>query len=301
MAKAALARSERLQSVEEGELLALVAAQPRVRICSLEYRGRKLWLKHYGVEILHPGRLLHFILTPVIYPRFMKSSSITTPAGMVRRETRKLKAFARAGLLTPELIWQRGRSLLLSDLSISVKHQLRNLDQAGERAAHEALLVQLSEALGRVHAAGLCHGRPLARDAYYHEGEVGFGDFEEEPEAVMPLAEAQARDLAIQMLETVALARDPGTPARCFAAYRRHAPQETLAALSRLIRFFERFLPLTRGYCRLSRFLFGGYEPRDFLRLERTLEFLKTALGCEGDEELPSVDLPVKQQRARAR
>jgi len=47
--------------------------------------------------------------------------------------------------------------------------------------------------------------------------------------------------------------------------------------------------------------VFGGYEPRDFIRVDRTLEFLKTALGCSVDEALPAVDLPVKQRQLHSR
>src|SRR5690606_39575859 len=65
-----------------------------------------------------------------------------------------------------------------------------------------AMLVEMAGALGRVHARGLCHGRPHPRDLFRTaDGRWGYLDFEEEPEASMPLAAAQAREVWLMFME----------------------------------------------------------------------------------------------------
>ncbi len=265
------------RALQARDMEALFTQAGRARVAPVTLEGRKLWLKRYRGLPYHPGRLLHWLVSPLLYPRFLKSSAMLGPKGMVSRERRKLAAFAERGFLTPEVLFCEKRTLLLGDLSETVKARLGRLNAEGKRAEREALLVRLSESLGRVHAAGLCHGRPLARDTFYHEGEIGYSDFEEEPEAVMPLADAQARDLFIQMQEIMALAKDPETPARCLAAYRAEAPEETLAALARLLRFFGLLRAPLRGFCRLSAAVTGGYVPRDLRRLEAFFVLLESA------------------------
>ncbi|WP_455373261.1 hypothetical protein [Limibacillus halophilus] len=256
-----------------------LSARERKRVKAVELRGHKLWVKRYGVELFHPGRLLHWFFSPIIYPRFLKSSRMLTRRGMVERELRKLTAFRRAGLLTPEVVYDAANGLVVTDLTESAKERLQRFSREGDIAGHEDLLVALSRELGRVHAAGLCHGRPLTRDALCHEGRLGFVDFEEEPEEVMPLAAAQARDAWLQLLETMALAKRPETPELCFAAYRAEAPKSALEGLRPILRFFGAFLPLARGSQKVFRLVTGGYVPRDLIRFERTIEFLRGKMG----------------------
>lgn len=263
--------------LDAGVLEGVLTQARNARVAPVTLDGRKLWLKRYRGIPYHPGRLLHWLVSPLLYPRFLKSSAMLGAQGMVAREQRKLKAFSGRGFVTPEVLFCKKRILLLGDLTETVKTRLGKLHAEGKREEREALLVPLSESLGWAHAAGLCHGRPLARDTFYHQGEIGYSDFEEEPEAVMPLADAQARHLFIQMQEIMALAKDPQTPARCLAAYRAQAPKDTLEALARLLRFFGLLRAPLRGFCRVSAAVTGGYAPRDLRRLEAFFVLLESA------------------------
>ena len=262
----------------QDELTALANAASRLRMQPVQIGGRKVWVKQFGVERLHPGRFLHWLASPFIYPRFLKSSALRGGRGMLKREKRKISLFERAGFKVPAILAEGDRVLILADLGESAKARLGRLVVEGDLERHQAVLESLSAALGRIHAAGLCHGRPLARDAILSGGDVVFVDFEEEPEAVMPLADAQARDLWVQMLEISALARGQDTMARCFDAYRREAPEAVLKALRRYLRFFRPLRPLLRGLCWISAKLTRGYAPRDLIRLEGCFAFLEREL-----------------------
>ena len=112
---------------------------------------------------------------------------------------------------------------------------------------HDALLVQAADALGRIHAAGLSHGRPHVRDFFLCDGEVGFMDFEEDPASVMPLEMAQARDVFLYFLIVASRAMRPGeTCPAALEAWLRHATNATQHELRSLTALASRILPLIR-------------------------------------------------------
>ena len=194
----------------QDELTALANAASRLRMQPVQIGGRKVWVKQFGVERLHPGRFLHWLASPFIYPCFLKSSALRGGRGMLKREKRKISLFERAGFKVPAILAEGGEGRGRVDD-----------DEAGHERAVAGAQVHVVVELELGHqeqrqplAAGLCHGRPLARDAILSGADVVFVDFEEEPEAVMPLADAQARDLWVQMLEISALARGQDTMAR---------------------------------------------------------------------------------------
>src|SRR5690606_22621658 len=103
---------------------------------------------------------------------------------------------------------------------------------------HEAMLVEMAQALGKAHKLDLCHGRPYPRDLFrQQDGTWGFLDFEEEPEAAMPLGAAQARDVWLMFMEITRQARAPKTPYNAFDAWRDVAPDQALIELRRLVSF----------------------------------------------------------------
>jgi hypothetical protein len=76
---------------------------------------------------------------------------------------------------------------------------------------------------------------------------LGFMDFEEEPQSVMPLATAQARDIWLLFLQIATSARlGTETRDRAYEAWSRHAPPQAIAELRRMTRFLAGFLSIAR-------------------------------------------------------
>ncbi len=130
--------------------------------------------------------------------------------------------------------------------------------------------------LGDVHAAGLCHGRPHVRDMSVKNDRWYFFDFEEEPEAVMPLSTAQARDVWLMFCPITHSSLAPETPTRAFDCYRRAAPREVLDNLRALVDSIACVLPLLRAFLRVRP---GG----DLGRLRNVTALMIRELGLRGD------------------
>jgi hypothetical protein len=85
------------------------------------------------------------------------------------------------------------------------------------------------------------------RDFFLADGRVGFMDFEERPQDVMPLETAQARDIWLLFLQVATRACDaPKTCDAAFARWCENAPPRALEELCRLTGILGRFLPVAR-------------------------------------------------------
>ncbi len=162
---------------------------------------------------------------------------------MIERECRQIDAFRTHGFAVPEVLYRSRSALVLSDLGPSVGAQLVAMRQQ-DPDGHEALVERCGLELGRVHGAGLCHGRPHPRDFALPDGQFGFFDFEEDPAAVMPLAMAQARDVWLLLLDTTTRALSATTPIATLAAWRRFRPENAEFALAELVSRLARLLPV---------------------------------------------------------
>jgi tRNA A-37 threonylcarbamoyl transferase component Bud32 len=220
-------------------LLGLLLHSPRKRIASAVVDGQRVWIKRYDVERMPIGKRLHGWLTPILRPAFLRSSPLLDPARQRARESSKTQAFADAGFRVAEIVYANGAVMVMKDASPTLQTRLASLRAAGDTTAHDDLLVAACGALGRMHAAGLCHGRPHPRDMLVDGAQWGFLDYEEEPEAAMPLAQAQARDIWLMLMPTCALARAADAPRRALAAYRQTAPAAASAGLADMAGFFK--------------------------------------------------------------
>jgi tRNA A-37 threonylcarbamoyl transferase component Bud32 len=253
------------------QLLKLLAARPR-RLSSAEIDGSTVWIKRFDTEKRPVAKRLHALLSPVLPLAFLRASPHADAAGLAAREARKVARFAAAGFATPQLLWRGGAVVVLSQVAQIAEPELARLQAAGDVAGHDALLVEMAGLLGRVHAADLCHGRPHPRDMFrMADGTWGLLDFEEEPEAAMPLAVAQARDLWLLFMQIASRTRDEEVRAAAFEAWRAHAPaaivpelRRAVAALSVLVPGLKFLRPLGLG--------------KDGLRLLDSILFLRTAL-----------------------
>lgn len=249
----------------------LVAAYAHLRVACVEVEGRRLWIKRYDVERMPFGKVLHALVSPLL-PVFLRSSARAGGQSGLERERRKMERFRAAGFPGADILSSGPSVLVLSDVGESAQKRLGEL-RSMDAAAHDDLLVRLAQGLGEAHRAGLCHGRPHPRDMFLAQGRVGFLDFEEEPEAVMSLPMAQARDLWLLFLQISSRAALPGAQMRAFSAWRAAAPAAVVPALAQLVGFFHRWMAPLRL---LPESLLG----KDALYAVQATSFLKSALDA---------------------
>ncbi|MFC5586628.1 lipopolysaccharide kinase InaA family protein [Nitratireductor kimnyeongensis] len=254
-------------------LLRLLITGERQRVSSTVLDGHTVWIKRYDVERQPAAKWLHTALTPLMPAAFLRASPGTNTATAIEREVRKLDAFREAGLPTAKLLFRNDRVLVLSNVAPIAQSELDMLARHGEHDAHEGLLVQAADALRKAHSLGLCHGRPHPRDMFItNDGRWGFVDFEEEPEAAMPLAIAQARDVWLLFLQICMQSKLADTPQKAFDAYFVEPPRHVADELRRIIRFFTPLIPLLGA---IEHWGLGS----DGKRVLKATRFLKTALG----------------------
>lgn len=252
------------------QLLRLLVTAPRHRLSPAVIGGRAVWIKRFDAVRRPLAKRVHDRVSPLL-PVFLRASPACDAAGLARREARKAVAFADAGIATPATLWRSAGVLVLSEVAAIGEPMLDRLRDA-DPVRHDRMLVEMAAALGRVHAAGLCHGRPHPRDMFrLDDGGWGFLDFEEEPEAAMPLAAAQARDIWLLFMQIAGRALDARTCDRAFRAWLAAAPADILPQLRRVVAAFSRLLPGLR-------FLRPLGLGSDGHRLLAALVFLRDAL-----------------------
>ncbi len=225
-------------------LAALVRDGERVQAVSLSCGT--VWIKRHGDKGRRAIVAVQTAVARLLRLSFVRPSPAETGEGMVKRDLRRMQSFARNGIATAKIIYTSGNAIVLSDVAPTVERRLGELRE-GQPAAHDDLLVFCSRELGRLHAAGLCHGRPFPRDMFISDDRLGYIDFEEEPEAVMPLATAQARDLWLLFLQLSDRAVDRHqTQDRAYQAWAACASQAAIAELGTMTRSLSRFLWLAR-------------------------------------------------------
>ena len=249
------------------ETLLLVLARGTRRVEPVEMSFGTVWVKRYGTERAIVWTRAQGFLARLFRQPFLRASPRLDRKAMVDREIRRIAAFAAKGLPVPRVLYRSDSALVLSDAGPTVNARLAELKSV-DPAAYDDLLVTCASDLGTLHAKGLCHGRPHPRDLFLDEARIGYMDFEEEPEAVMPLATAQARDLWLLFLQIVPSALDGETTVGlAFSAWMANAPTDALMELGLLVSFLAKFLWLTRLIGRVHM----GSDLRRFLAATRYL------------------------------
>ncbi|WHA43079.1 serine/threonine protein phosphatase [Agrobacterium larrymoorei] len=250
------------------------------RIQQLQLSVGSVWIKRQGTEKAPRWVKLQSFLASLLPYKFLKPSPILKPNEMMAREKRRMIEFAQAGFAVPEIIYASETAIVLSDVGPTVQRTLK-MFKGQESDAHDPLLVDAAAAIGNLHAAGLCHGRPHVRDFFIRDGQIGFMDFEEEPQSVMPLATAQARDIWLLFLPLTTLAMDAEkTLPAAYNAWASRAPAAAIAELRRLVHVLGRFLPLARLIGRVQM----GSDLRRFIL---ATDFLTNAVKTEAAGKKP--------------
>lgn len=239
---------ETIPRMTDGDIETLLAALTREtnRVERVDLSFGAVWIKRYGTERPPVWTKAQTVLAGLFGQPFLRPSPYLDSNGMIAREIRRIETFAKAGVPVPNVLYSSGSALVLSDVAPTVTSRLKTL-ATSDPAAHDDLLVACAAHLGALHAKGLCHGRPHPRDFFIAGEAIGFMDFEEEPEAAMPLATAQARDLwllFLQLADRALMGRE--TNDRAFAAWHSVAPAGIDGELAKMLRFLGKFLSPTR-------------------------------------------------------
>jgi hypothetical protein len=217
------------------------------RISSVRVRNRTVWIKRFDAEERPFLKRVHARLSRLAPIASLRSSLLLDAGGVLKREARKADAFKTAGFPVADILHEGESALIMANAAPSLSEELAHRRQYN-LPEHDALLVDMAATLARAHAAGLCHGRPHPRDLFLTgEGQIGFLDFEEEPEAVMPLAAAQARDAWLIFMHVGGRGLLEETEARAVRAYLDHAPPAAVKELRRLVRFFSLLTPVLKA------------------------------------------------------
>ncbi|WP_411034374.1 serine/threonine protein phosphatase [Shinella sp. BYT-45] len=258
-----------IPQMTDGDVETLLAALTRKtrRVERVDLSFGAVWIKRYGTERPPVWTKAQAMLARLFSQPFLRPSPYLDSKGMIAREIRRIETFAAHGVPVPEVLYSSGSALVLSDVAPTVMARLDAL-RGADPAAHDALLVACAADLGALHGKGLCHGRPHPRDFFMAGERIGFMDFEEEPEAAMPLPTAQARDLWLLFLQLVDRARlGEATAEKAYAAWRASAPPAAEAELAEMLRFLGKFLSPTRLIGRVHM----GSDLRRFLAATRYL------------------------------
>ncbi|MCC8931768.1 serine/threonine protein phosphatase [Rhizobium sp. 'Codium 1'] len=225
-------------------LRALVQSDDRVQCLDLPHR--RLWIKRQGVKVLPRFVSFQGLVAALLRVPHLRPSPQLAPDAMQAREIARMHIFAAAGFPVPPIVFQSKTAMVMADVGPTLAERLNTL-RTSDPVGHDALLVQAADGLGRVHAAGLSHGRPHVRDFFLSDGEVGFMDFEEDPASVMPLEMAQARDVFLYFLIVASRAIRPDeTCPAALGAWSRHATDAAQRELRSLTALASRILPLIR-------------------------------------------------------
>jgi tRNA A-37 threonylcarbamoyl transferase component Bud32 len=225
-------------------LAALLRGSKRVERVGLS--SGAVWIKRYGTERAPRWVALQRMLANLIRAPFLRPSPVLADEGMAEREIRRIAQFAAHDVPTARVIYSSGSAVVFSDAGETIDSELWAIAKR-DAPAHDDMLIHCAAELGRLHAKGLCHGRPYPRDMFLKDGRVGFMDFEEEPDKVMPLETAQARDIWLLFLQVATRAKlGRATHDRAYHAWAEVAPPAAIAELRKLTGFLGAFLSTAR-------------------------------------------------------
>ncbi|MDM9627001.1 serine/threonine protein phosphatase [Rhizobium sp. S152] len=221
-------------------LAALIGGKERVQRVALS--GGAVWIKRYGTERKPRWVILQRLAANLIRAPFLRPSPVLGDEGMAEREMRRIAQFSAKGIPTPRVVYSSGAAVAFSDVGLTLDRYMKHVLK-GDPVACDDMLVRCCAELGRLHAKGLCHGRPFPRDMFLRDGRIGFMDFEEEPDTVMPLETAQARDIWLLFLQVAQRARlGKVTHDRAYEAWAAVAPPAAVSELRKLTGFLGGFL-----------------------------------------------------------
>lgn len=224
------------------------------------FEGRDAWIKRPEAERSTFFSGLHRVLSRAL-PKVLRPTNAVGGAAALAAEAARLRDFHAAGLPVPHVLEETADHIVLADCGATLRTHLRATQDGVERAR---LIKAAQDVLVQVHQSGRAHGRPFVKDMTIGgDGtQIHLLDLEEDPCALMDIADAQARDVWLFLMSCAEFHDDPETGLRSqLAAFLEELPtglRPHLVALGRGLRPFRRIIGATRTMS-LSRDVAGAY------------------------------------------
>ncbi|MFH1804981.1 MAG: hypothetical protein ABID63_08850 [Pseudomonadota bacterium] len=168
------------------------------RVFPLRWQGQRVWVKQaVPNKVKGWHRLQRLIATLTGLPMLRPTVSPGGAAGL-QSEGRVLRGLALAGVPVPDVVLQTDVWLVIGDNGAILQNVIEDAVRDGDEALVTGMIERAALALAGLHARAAAHGAPLLRNITLRDaGDIGFIDFEEDPNARMPLPDAQARDVLL--------------------------------------------------------------------------------------------------------
>lgn len=212
-----------------------LGATARERVFSLEFEGRKLWVKRPGLPRLRSSVLMQRCLALLTGLAMLKPARQSAGRAGLHAEAEALHKLSADGWPVPPVLALNDEWLLLGDAGQSVESLLGRETDAAER---RVLIEACADLLSRLHAGGHWHGGAQIRNFSWADGKPGLLDLEDHDLPGMTLAQRQARDLLLFLYSLTRYDRDSAAPLLTPLAQKlvQAASAETRAELARLHR-----------------------------------------------------------------
>jgi tRNA A-37 threonylcarbamoyl transferase component Bud32 len=201
------------------------------RIAPIEVEGVRVWLKDFDQPTRAEWERIQRVVFGLSRLHILRPVPSLSGTEGARNEVAAIHRLTAIGVRVPQLLWQEGARIVLSDIG----ETLRDLQRRAGAASIETTAKSAARELSRIHQRGLAHGRPILRNMTWDGETVGFLDFEERPTDVMPLETAQARDVML-LLISAARRCEADLVKEVFAAYSRDMPPGIEGELQRVSR-----------------------------------------------------------------
>lgn len=226
----------------------LTLAHPESRTMYGLLNGERIWIKQICPPKARIWHALQKILAATLRQPILRCTVSPGGPDALAREAERLVTFKAHGFHVPAVLARNEQMLILTDAGPQLREWLDNNKEPQKR---RNALREATNALARVHKAGMTHGRPYVRDMTWDGHRIGFLDLEEDPVRVMPLPCGQARDIWLFLGSAARFARAPDNKyiyeepliMDLWAEYVRQTDPQVVDALKRFVRFLN---PLRR-------------------------------------------------------
>lgn len=222
-----------------------IAAHLNDMIVSFEYENQRYWIKrrpHSKKNIWH--RLQTLAASLMALPVF-KSTASNGGAMSIHNEANRLIHLKKAGVFVPDVVYFDEQILVTSDEGVQCHQWLINADVNQRRV----WLTKAMELILSIHRAGVAHGRPMPKDMLVKGEQLTMIDLEEEPQKVMSLTEAQARDVWLFMNAVTRFFDDEADIDYILTVYLSKGTSDVAQALTRIV---KKLRPLSRILSKLG-------------------------------------------------
>jgi tRNA A-37 threonylcarbamoyl transferase component Bud32 len=215
----------------------VVRQQATLLVTRLVYDGHTIWVKRRPDSKKTLWHRLQYILSWLIPIAILRPTSSAGGSASLAQEAERLQLFDAHHIAVPKVLALTADMLILSDTGTSL---VALLDSMIDQQSCFQFIQMAIQNLAHLHQAGLCHGRPFLRDMTYRDDKIYMIDLEEDPEHVMSLPQAQARDIWLFINGAARYAGNDGVfLQRLFDHYRTLAPEAPIVELQKFVRLLK--------------------------------------------------------------